>query len=431
MTATPIPMFLLYHIAIYLLGLGLQLAAPFNAKARAWVRGRRNWDKRLRANLQAVGQGRSWLWIHCASLGEFEQGRPVIEELKLKDPDLAVLLTFYSPSGYEIRKDYPKADHVAYLPLDTTANARRFLEIVRPVLVIFVKYEFWFTHLRAIQRRNIPLLLISGIFRPGQLFFRPFGRPFLKILKGFDHLFVQNGQSLQILREFGITRASLAGDTRVDRVQGLAESTGHFPLIQAFGKGYELLIAGSTWPADEVHLLPMLNRALPESWKVIIAPHQITENHLQRLQKQLQLPSVRYSAATQENVRQARAMIIDNVGMLAALYRYGRLAFIGGGFTDGIHNILEPIAFGLPVIFGPKFRKFEEGVQLVEHGGAFTIKNTEELIAVFRRLEGDDAYRKASHQARAYIDNNSGATAAIITYIDEHHKLSAPGQTHQ
>ena len=413
-------MLFFYDLFILFSQFAIKLAAPFYPKARLWTRGRKGWVKKLEAGLAGLKkQKRPVVWIHCASLGEFEQGRPLIEAIKAAHPRYGILLTFFSPSGFEIRKDYPLADHVAYLPADTRRNAGRFLDSVQPCLVIFVKYEFWFHHLHQVQKRNIPLFLVSALFRPGQLFFRPWGGPFRRLLTGFTHIFVQNAPASALLRELGLENHSLAGDTRVDRVFHLAHKAKRFPLVEEFSAGHLILIAGSTWPPDEALLAPLINGQLPENWKVIIAPHLIRENSLKNLEARISLPNIRFSKAGLLDAASCRVLIIDNIGMLSSLYQYGRLAYIGGGFGVAIHNVLEPVAFGLPALFGPRYRKFEEAVQLVRRGGAFPVETAAELSFMFHRLEDEATYEEASREARKYIEENKGATEKIMHYIDQ------------
>jgi len=411
-------MLLLYRLFIYTYVAAIHLVAPFNAKARQWVQGRHNWAARLREAL-AAHRGRPLLWMHCASLGEFEQGRPLLEALRQRQPDLFVLLTFYSPSGYEIRKDYPGADYVSYLPADTPRNARRFLDTADPTLVIFVKYEFWYYLLHEAQQRGIPLLLVSALFRSDQIFFQPLGAPFRRLLRGFTHLFVQNRSSAELLNRIGIPHYSIAGDTRIDRVLQIAETAPDFPRVAAFTKNRPCLIAGSTWPPDEDLLRPLLHQHLPETWTCIIAPHQIDERHLAEIEERLEVPFIRYSQLKKEEAGKYRVLLIDNIGMLSGLYRYGKIAYIGGGFGAGIHNTLEPIAFGLPVFFGPRYQKFDEAVELVSSGGAFPVKNEEELIRRFKNLQDPAAYARTSRAASRYVKKNQGATKRIMQYLEE------------
>jgi 3-deoxy-D-manno-octulosonic-acid transferase len=406
---------LLYYIALQAYGLFIRLAALLNAKAAQWATGRRRWRQAQRALLAAKPRSDApLLWIHCASLGEFEQGRPVIEGLKTVRPELRVLLTFFSPSGYALRKNYPLADYVCYLPLDTPANARDFLALWQPDLAVFVKYEFWYFFLRALRRHSIPVYLISALFRPGQLFFKPYGGALRRLPGWFDHIFLQDEPSGQLLRRLGLSNFSVAGDTRIDRVVQIAQASASFPLVEAFAGAAPVLIAGSTWPEDEALLLPFLNERLPGDWKAIIAPHQIKAAHAQRLAAQFSGRAVLYSQAETADLAQARLLIIDNVGMLSALYRYGRTAYIGGAFGAGLHNTLEPIAFGLPVIFGPKYEKFAEARYLADSGGGFSIGSAEELTAAFQSLLPEAGYRAAAAKARAYVSANQGASQMVV-----------------
>ncbi|MCB9276940.1 MAG: 3-deoxy-D-manno-octulosonic acid transferase [Lewinellaceae bacterium] len=409
---------LLYLIALRLYGFAIRLVAFFNGKAALWVAGRRQWRRSHQAMQEArPSEGAPLVWVHCASLGEFEQGRPVIEGLKQARPGVKVLLSFFSPSGYSLRKNYEQADYVVYLPLDTPANARSFLSIWKPALAVFVKYEFWYFHLKALHQAGVPTLLVSALFRPGQLFFRSWGGPFRQVPAWFKHIFVQNEASAALLRAKGLDNFSVAGDTRIDRVMQIAEQTPAFPLVEAFCEQAHVLIAGSTWPGDEALLIPFLNHHLPEGWKAIIAPHQIRAAHIQTLSGQLQGKACIYSEADEAALRSARVLLIDNVGMLSALYQYGRLAYIGGGFGAGIHNTLEPIAFGLPVIFGPKYEKFEEARFLVSSGAGFSISQMAELHAAFDALLPEAAYREASEKARRYLAANQGASRAAVAAI--------------
>ncbi|HKK77999.1 MAG TPA: glycosyltransferase N-terminal domain-containing protein [Phaeodactylibacter sp.] len=405
----------LYTLGIYLFGFAMRVAALFHPKARAWIEGRRGWKRKHKS---APSASTPLLWIHCASLGEFEQGRPVIEGLKAQLPQLRVLLTFFSPSGYEVRNNYAQADYVHYLPLDTPGNAGAFLDIWQPDIAVFVKYEFWYNHLQALQRRQIPVLLIAGLFRHGQLFFRPYGKPFRRILRGFDHLFVQNEASAQLLSAYGLEQHTAAGDTRIDRVWQIAQSAPKNPVVEAFVQQHPVLVIGSSWPEDERHLLPFVNENLPADWKVILAPHQIGESHLRDIEAGLQRPCLRYSEAASSGLgEKAQVLIIDNIGMLSGLYQYGKIAYIGGAFGSGLHNTLEPIAFGLPVLFGPKYGNFEEARYLVETGGGFVVSDTAAIHQHFQQLLAPAAYAQAAQAARQYIEQNQGASQVAIASI--------------
>jgi 3-deoxy-D-manno-octulosonic-acid transferase len=409
---------LLYRLFIRIHALAIRLAAPAHPKARRWVAGRRGWARRmeLASHAWSLKTG-PLLWMHCASLGEFEQGRPLIEAIKHARPETKILLTFFSPSGYEVRRSYSLAEHVMYLPVDTPANARRFVALAQPDLVVFVKYEFWYEHLRAVQQAGITLLLISALFRPAQLFFHPWGGPFRRLLAGFTQIFTQDAASMERLLAIGIRHCMAVGDTRVDRARAIAAQAEPFPLVDAFLKGAPTLIAGSTWPPDEAILAPLLNQHLPPQWKAIIAPHRVESAHIESLERRLRLPTQRYSQLARGEQPTARALIIDNIGMLSALYQYGRVAYIGGGFGVAIHNVLEPAAFALPVLFGPRYGKFEEARWLVERGGAFPVTDADILLAAFERLLEPAAHKQAADAARAYLRDNQGATEKIVDFL--------------
>jgi len=410
---------LLYDFAIFGYTMLIRIAALFNLKAKLWVNGRRDLFEQLSEATASwkTGEHQFTVWVHCASLGEFEQGRPLIESLKRQYPQVRIVLTFFSPSGYEIRKNYPQADFVGYLPADTRRNAARFLALVQPDLAVFVKYEFWVHHLQALQKKQVPTLLISALFRKEQVFFKWYGGLFRKTLGAFSHIFTQNEGSAVLLSQLGLKAVTTAGDTRVDRVLQLAESAPSYPIVEAFQGTAKLLIAGSTWPEDEALLLPFLLETLPGDWKAVIAPHQTDTAHVQPILSALGVAAIPYSRATPESVATARFLVLDNVGMLSSLYQYGALAYIGGGFGTGIHNTLEPIAFALPVIFGPKYEKFEEARYLVENSGGFYIQNQAALIDAFSQLQVSDFYKKASETAKRYLLNNQGATTQIMEYI--------------
>lgn len=416
-----------YNLSIRLYFFSIHLAALFNEKAGKWVAGRKNWRKRYAQDWQGINpKQQPTVWVHCASLGEFEQGRPVIELLRQTYPDCKILLTFFSPSGYDIRKNYPHADYVCYLPFDSRHNALIFMDIFKPDLSIFVKYEFWIHYLQRLHQHNIPTLLISAIFRQDQLFFKPYGKLFRDLLPTFQQIFVQNENSTRLLQDLPLRNVQQAGDTRVDRVLQITREVPDFPVVQAFVGHKKILVVGSSWPPDEAILLPFVNEQLPHDWKMIIAPHQIDEAHLQSIEDQVNVPIIRYSQANTTNVAQHLVLLIDNIGMLAALYRYGHLAYIGGGFGTGIHNTLEPIAFRLPVIFGPKYRKFAEAVQLTQQGGAFSIENDADFKDIWKQLQDESTYQMAATIAYQYVMDNQGASLQIVKYIQQAQLLPAP-----
>ena len=409
-------MIFLYNLALSIYHGSLHLAALFHPKARQWVQGRKNWEASL---TKAFVKTDKIIWVHCASLGEFEQGRPLIKNIKTQYPSFKILLTFYSPSGYELRKNEPLADHVAYLPTDSKANAKKFLEIVQPQFAIFVKYEFWYHYLSHLQKKEIPVFLVSAVFRKDQIFFKPYGGLFRQILHGFNHIFVQNSSSANWLKKLDIQHFSVSGDNRVDQVHQLFSQAKSFPIIASFSKNAKVFIAGSTWPNDEAILIPVIEQMAKDNWKFIIAPHEIKASKIQNFQNQLSLPSICYSEVKTKKITDASVMIIDNIGMLSTLYQYGHIAYIGGGFGVGIHNILEPIVFGLPVIFGKNYHKFTEAVHLVEKQGAFTIKNSADLASIIKRLSNVEFYKQASQEAQNYITQNKGATKQVMKYIGQ------------
>ncbi|MEM8524185.1 MAG: glycosyltransferase N-terminal domain-containing protein [Bacteroidota bacterium] len=403
---------LLYSITIYTYHFLIWLTSFFNEKAELWIAGRKDIFQELE---QKINKEDRLLWMHCASLGEFEQGRPIIEKLKEQQADLKILLTFFSPSGYEIRKNYEQADYVFYLPSDTRKNARRFLEVVQPDFAIFVKYEFWYHYLHELKRQDIPTYLISAIFHSKQPFFSPFyGKFFQSILHCFQFIFVQNESSANLLLQIDIQHFEVVGDTRIDRVLQIAKTARSFPKIEQFKANFSLLICGSTWPPDEAILCPYINHD-QSNWRYIFAPHDISESHLQQLEAQLQVPHQRYSqfqasAAT-------KVLIIDNIGLLSQLYQHGKVAYIGGGFGAGIHNTLEPAAFGLPILFGLKYEKFEEAVQLIEQQGAFVVKNQGGFEQSFEALQEKLIYQAASKKVKNYLQANEGATNKILEHL--------------
>ncbi len=407
----------LYSLGLALYALLLRLVAPFNSKAAAWVAGRRGLLPRIAQALAAEAAPR--LWVHCASLGEFEQGRPLIGGLREQYPGHKIVLTFFSPSGYEVRKNWAGADYVFYLPLDSVANAQAFVAAVQPRLAVFVKYEFWYYYLRELHERGIPAVVVAAIFRPGQVFFKPWGGFFRKILAQLQHIFTQNEESAELLRGIGLTRATVAGDTRFDTVAATALAAPRpLPLVEAFvADGAPVLVAGSTWPEDLPALAPLL-RKHARAMRFIVAPHEVSEAHLLEVEAAMPGLTVRYSRATPATVVEARLLLIDNVGLLSQLYRFGRFAYIGGAFGAGLHNTLEAAAFGLPVFFGPRYEKFQEAVALVALGCAFPSNSAQELEAAFDRLYyNEDARLKVQDVSLDYVHTHAGATGRILTEL--------------
>ncbi|MEY4933694.1 MAG: hypothetical protein RIS64_53 [Bacteroidota bacterium] len=417
-------MIFLYNFGIYFYRFGIWIASFFNAKARLWIRGRQSLFETIE-NQWFIKKNKTSkiVWIHVASLGEFEQGRPLIEQLKNNYPEkYQIVLSFFSPSGYELRKNDALADFVTYMPLDTAMNAKRFLNAIQPDIVVFVKYEFWFHHLKELKNRQIPTILIAAVFRPDQIFFRWYGNFFKQLLTNhyFNQIFVQNEDSLKLLQDIGCQQVALAGDTRIDRVTAIAAAAKTFPLIQQFVGNDNALVCGSTWEADETLIFNWFQKIGSTVFKkIIIAPHEIGKSPIQQLQKRLPNQTVLYSQLIDnQSIDNATILIIDNIGMLSALYRYGKIAYIGGGFGTGIHNILEPAAFGLPILFGTKYQKFVEANALIATEGAFSVQNIEQLAQKMAFLENLDHWTSTSAVVKQYVDKNRGATLLVTDYIE-------------
>ena len=401
-----------YNISIFFLGLGLRLLSLFNPKAREFVTGRkdifRKMDLALKNNAQPL------IWIHCASLGEFEQGRPVIEALKKEFAKHRIFLTFFSPSGYSVRKNYPGADYVFYLPLDTRKNARKFVSIVKPRLALFIKYEFWYHFSRTLKRNKIPLVSVSSIFRKEQYFFRKTGSFNRRILKNVTHFFVQNQESVELLNSINFYNVTVSGDTRFDRVREIVEHSEEIPLAARFKSNEKVFVIGSAWQEDIDVLMPFMNEG---KLKFIVAPHEIHEDQIQNLQRALAVKSIRYSQAAGENPEEANVLIIDNVGMLSRLYRYGEFAYVGGAFGKGLHNILEAACYGMPVLFGNRnYEKFQEAIDLINRGGAFPVEDFPDLKKKYELLNVPETFLLACEVCRQYVLENTGATEKIMDY---------------
>ncbi len=409
---------LIYNIFIFLYSISIRIASFFNGKALQWVDGRKNILSRITADNLSNKQ---IIWVHCASLGEFEQGRPVIEILRSTYPDYKILLTFFSPSGYEVRKNYKYADYVYYLPIDTRKNARQFVKIVNPKIVIFVKYEFWYNYIDELYRQKIPLIFISVIFRKSQLFFKPWGAWYASLLNKITYLFVQNNESIDLLDSIGIYHAGVSGDTRFDRVLQLPDEDVSFPVIESFKGESALLVAGSTWHPDEKILHDLILNSKLEI-KLVIAPHLINTEHISEIQKQFEeYNPILYSKATSSNLIKSKVIIIDSIGMLSQLYRYANIAYIGGGFGVGIHNLLEASTYGIPVLFGPNYKRFREAIELRDNGGGFPITNSEDCFRVCEKLLLDpSAYEVSASIAKQYVYENAGATQLVINKVKEY-----------
>ncbi|MDD2559364.1 MAG: glycosyltransferase N-terminal domain-containing protein [Bacteroidales bacterium] len=389
--------------------------ALFHKKAGKIVKGQRNsWTM-----LKNLNPEKNYLWFHASSLGEFEQGRPLMEAIARTHPEYSVLLTFYSPSGYEVQKNFKGADLVCYLPFDMMCNVRRFIRLVQPKAAFFIKYEFWPNYLTELNKNAIPVYLVSGVFRKNQLFFKPWGGFYRKLLRYFSAFFVQNEASMALLNSIGLNnKVFITGDTRCDRVMDIAAQAPEQELIKEFAHDSMVLVAGSTWPEDEEIIIPYVNTQT--EWKLIIAPHEIDENHLREIERLLNRPFVRYSRMKAEDSGRVECILIDSFGLLSSVYRYGQAAYVGGGFGAGIHNILEAAVYGNPVLFGPNHIKFEEAQALIKAGAAFCVNSQNDLEDNLDKfLASNKALTQAGEKARAYVKEKSGGTARILDILNK------------
>ena len=409
----------MYYIFIFLYNIGVWIATFFSKKVRTMWRGEHETWRILEKKVIPEAE---YVWVHAASLGEFEQGRPIIERFRRDYPQYKILLTFFSPSGYEVRKNYAGADIVCYLPIDTIGNARRFLRAVRPVMAIFIKYEFWSNYLHVLKHRQVPLYSVSSIFRPGQIFFKWYGRGYARVLNCFTHFFVQNEESKRLLHGIGIDCVSVTGDTRFDRVLQIREAGKRLPVVESFvgdRPGQRVFVAGSSWLPDEEIFIKYFNEH--RDWKLIIAPHVIDESHLQQIEGLLRRKTVRYTQTTPERARDAECLIIECFGLLSSIYHYATVTYVGGGFGVGIHNVLEAAVWDKPVIFGPNNQHFQEAQGLKASGGGFEIRNEEDFAWLMRQFDDDSAFLdKSSQAAGAYVKGLCGATDAIMREIGPH-----------
>ena len=414
---------MIYNLIIYLYLLGVAIYSRFNEKVRKMWRGEREAFRILR---EKVDPNAKYVWFHAASLGEFEQGRPLMEQLRKDHPEYKILLTFFSPSGYEVRKNYEGADIITYLPLDTITNARRFLRTIRPVMAFFIKYEFWYNYLHILKHRGVPVYSVSSIFRPDQVFFKWYGRQYGRVLNCFTHFFVQNEVSKELLAKIGITNVSIVGDTRFDRVLQIKEVAKQLPIVEAFievksegaksEKSPKVFVAGSSWPPDEEIFIRYFNEH--RDWKLIIAPHVIGEDHLQQIGKSLSgRKVVRYTEATEANVKDFDVLIINCYGLLSSIYHYGDVAYVGGGFGVGIHNLLEAAVWDVPVFFGPNNQKFQEAQGLKKNGG-FEIHDYDSFARQMDRFAADPVYRKEQGtKAGQFVKGQAGATGKVLDSV--------------
>lgn len=418
---------MIYNIVIYFVLWGIAIASLFNEKVRKMWRGEREAFKILK---QKVDPNAKYIWFHAASLGEFEQGRPLMERIRKDNPQYKILLTFYSPSGYEVRKNYEGADIICYMPVDTWLNAIRFLRLVRPVMAFFIKYEFWSNFLHILKHRNIPTYSVSSIFREDQVFFKWYGRSYAGVLKCFTRFFVQNEESKRLLEGIGITAVDVVGDTRFDRVLQIKEAAKQLPICEAFRTGvassqsadvphhdFKVFVAGSSWPPDENIFIPFFNEH--KDWRLLIAPHVIAEEHLKLILSLIKGKKVvRYTQTTPEEAAEADVLIIDCFGLLSSMYNYGDVAYIGGGFGVGIHNTLEAAVWNMPVIFGPNNKKFQEAQGLLKSGGGFEINTYEDFSGLMSSLMNDETFLKqAGDKAGAFVAHLAGATDKVLASV--------------
>jgi len=407
------PMYFFYNIAIHFTGFLLKIIAIFNKKLSYFVEGRKETFSKLES---AISKKDKTIWFHCASLGEFEQGRPIIEKVKSQFPNYKIVLTFFSPSGYEVRKNYAFADVVAYLPLDTKNNVIKFLEIVHPSMAIFVKYEFWPNILNQLKKRDVETILVSGIFRENQAFFKWYGSWMRKSLKAFSHFFVQNQDSYNLLQNIDFKNITLSGDTRFDRVYEITKQDNHLNFIEDFVQNKYTLVAGSTWQKDETYLVNYINFHASENEKFIIAPHNIHKKTILALKASVHKKTILFSDKEKNN--DAQVFIVDTIGILTKIYSYADTAYIGGGFENGIHNILEPATFGIPLVIGPNYKKFQEAIDLVKINACYVVNNSTELNTQLSQLFQDKNYRKEKGRvSKEYIENNIGATGLVLNYM--------------
>lgn len=403
----------MYNFVIYIYLFAVKLVSLFNPKVKLMVKGHSEVFDILKSKIE---KDKKYIWFHAASLGEFEQGRPLMERIRRQYPEYKILLTFFSPSGYEVRKNYQGADVICYLPFDTPRNARRFVKLANPCMAFFIKYEFWQNYLKNLQKHHVPTYSVSSIFRKNQVFFRWYGGKYFKVLTRFTHLFVQNEVSKELLASLNIRNVDVVGDTRFDRVIEIFEQAKQLPLVEQFKKNSMVMVAGSSWQPDEDIFIRYFNEH-PEM-KLIIAPHVIGESHLTEIIGKLKRPYVRYTQATPENVEQADCLIIDCFGLLSSIYRYGEIAYVGGGFGVGIHNVLEAAVYGIPVLFGPNNQRFQEARQLLETKGCFEIHNYEEFKEKMDRLMTDAPYlEKCGKLSGDYVKQHAGASNKVMKVV--------------
>jgi len=409
-------MYFLYNILVLITGLSLKIVVPFNKKIKLFVEGRKQTFQKL---TNVISKNDEVIWFHCASLGEFEQGRPILEKLKEQYPTYKFVLTFFSPSGYEVRKKYEMADVICYLPIDTKQNAKKFLDIVNPKLVVFVKYEFWPNILKELKVREIKTILVSGIFRENQVFFKWYGGWMRKLLIAFDHFFVQDKNSKELLNTIKFSNATVSGDTRFDRVYEITKQDNTLSFIEEFKDNKYTLVAGSTWKEDEQLLVEYINNNASEDEKFIIAPHNINSEDIQKLKDSIIRKAILFSEKENQDLKIFQVFIIDTVGILTKIYSYANVAYVGGGYTkSGVHNVLEPATFGVPIIIGPNYYKFNEAIDLVKEEACFVVGDSEKLSVLLKKLfKLKDFKEKTGNSALKYVIDKIGATTKILYYL--------------
>ena len=408
----------IYDIALFCFPILLRLIRPLHKKADLMIQGRKDWESDL---AKQTFNGKK-VWVHCASLGEFEQGRPLIERIKELYLGHSIIVTFFSPSGYEVKKDYDQADYICYLPFDGKTTSKRFINMLKPDVAIFIKYEFWYYYLKELERNRIPTFSVSAIFRPEQQFFKKRGHFFREMLACFDHLFVQNESSKKLLNLQGFNSVTVSGDTRFDRVKEICSNPKKIEIADQFKSNEKVLVVGSSWPEDIELLLPIINN--PEvKLKFIIAPHEVEKAKIKKICDGIKSDFQLYSNTNIETVQLSKVLIIDNIGMLSSLYQYGEIAYIGGAFGEGVHNILEAATFGKPVIFGrgKDNKKYQEAIDLLMLGGAFEISSTNEIELVLENLlNNNGVLQKASNVSEGYVNSKTGATNVVMNYLSKY-----------
>ncbi|MDR1881301.1 MAG: 3-deoxy-D-manno-octulosonic acid transferase [Prevotella sp.] len=407
-----------YNPAIYLYAFVVHIISPFHRKAGKMVAGHKQTYKILKDKVDPKAK---YIWFHAASLGEFEQGRPVIEEVKRRYPGYKILLTFFSPSGYEVRKDYPLADIVCYLPFDKKRNVKKFMKLARPAMAVFIKYEFWYNYVNTLHKRGIPVYTVSSVFRPSQIFFKWYGMDMRKLLKKYTCICVQDANSAELLESINVANVKICGDTRFDRVLDIQKQARRLDVVEAFAKkaateGEKILVAGSSWPKDEDVIITYFN--MTTDLKMIIAPHEINEAHLKYIESNLQRPYIRYSNAIPEIMADYDCLVVDCIGLLSSVYKYGQIAYVGGGFGVGIHNVVEAAVYDIPVIFGPNFKKFREAQELREQGGGYSISDALSFRGLMDEfLQYDETLKAAGKHAGDYVRSNSGVVDRVMNVL--------------